>query len=560
MFSLNIRITKGNVMRKKVETQENFDMLPEENVGFIIDTENVEESDTAATEKDNKFFALLKSKKFIITSSIIVSVIALLAATWFVLSSLWRSGKLALPAFLADMGLFQGESFEYLDGITVNGIDISGLDIDKAKAKIEKEISNKKSYNITVAAGESSFVLGSEDVSYVLKDNGVLEQAKEYCVKVLKGEAKKEKRDFTVEIVLSEESKNKIVAKAKETFEKAPIDATFSGVSEGAPQFTDDENGYSVDETVLLDTVSKYLAAGNSDGTVNVVLTVVKANVTKEDLSEKIVLLASHSTTSSNTAAGNHNMKKAMDMCNGSIIKPGEIWSFNGCTGNSNIESDGWKKAVVYVGGRQDYGVGGGICQASTTIYNAALMANLGIVERHYHIWAAGYAKAGFDATIDYPGLDLQLQNNTEYPVYIECYMDGKKLVANIYGYHTDEYDEITLSSYVSERVEGEYYKVVTSRILWKNGEKVATHSLPLSKYSLKPKLWAGEDEEEEESSSSSSSSSSNSETSNSNSTSTSDSSNSSSDADSSTSESTSEDGAESESGSSNEVHDDTNS
>lgn len=514
-------------MRKKAKEQENYVELPEnDNSGFIIESddedvaENVAEyvkeseeqnvffaeepeEETASDKEEKKqikFVAFLKSKKFIIPASIVVGLAVILTSAWVVLSHLWRNGDMVMPQVLANTGLFQGEDFKFIDGITVNGVDISGLGMDKARDKVEKQLANNnKTYDITVVAGESSFKLTEEEIVYVLDGDNALKEAKAFCVGVMKGENKKEKRNFSSSSALGKESIEKIKSKAKENIHKEPVDSTFSGVSDGKAQFTDDQAGYTVDEQNLISELSKFLSAGNTKGELKVSVVTVPAKITKADLSEKIVLLASHSTTSSNTADGNQNMKKAMQMCNGSIIKPGETWSFNACTGNSNIESSGWKKAVVYIGGRQDYGVGGGICQASTTIYNAALMANLGITERHYHNWAAGYAKPGFDATIDYPALDLRLTNNTDYPIYLECYMQGKKLVANFYGFHTDNYDKITLSYWETDRVEGEYYKISSSRILWKDGKKVSTETLPISRYSLKKKLWAGEEEEKPE-------------------------------------------------------------
>jgi hypothetical protein len=158
----------------------------------------------------------------------------------------------------------------------------------KAKEKIEKEISNNSNtYNITVAAGESSFTLGNADISYELEGENVLDEAKEYCIAVLKGTAKKEKRDFSVTVVLSEASKEIIKAKAKATLCKAPVDATFSGVSEGKPQFTDEVAGYTVDEDALIASIAKMLGEGNYEGKVTANLITVKANITKADLSEK---------------------------------------------------------------------------------------------------------------------------------------------------------------------------------------------------------------------------------------------------------------------------------
>ena len=149
-------------------------------------------------------------------------------------------------------------------------------------------------------------------------------------------------------------------------------------------------------------------------------------------------LLASWETYSTNDANGNQNMKVSLKACNGSIIDPGETWSFNGCTGNSNDTSLGYASAGVIVDGDFTDGVGGGICQSSTTIYNAAVRSNLTIAERSPHTYPSVYAKSGFDAAIDYGNLDLKLKNDSKYQVFLACYMEGTTLHATFYGIKDD--------------------------------------------------------------------------------------------------------------------------
>lgn len=129
-----------------------------------------------------------------------------------------------------------------------------------------------------------------------------------------------------------------------------------------------------------------------------------------------------------------NNINTFEDFTDGYVMQPGEEFSFNTVVGK-RTEKNGFMKAPVYVssGSTEDYG--GGICQVSTTIYCAALYANLQITERHNHIYVIHYwPTAGCDATVDWGHLDLKIRNNKEYPIKINLSYNDKKLTATISG------------------------------------------------------------------------------------------------------------------------------
>ena len=96
---------------------------------------------------------------------------------------------------------------------------------------------------------------------------------------------------------------------------------------------------------------------------------------------------------------------------------------------------------------------GGGICQASTTLYGAVIRSDLEIVTRYNHLWPSTYVPIGLDATVDYPGLDFQFRNSTEYPIYIQAGMSGTKLTVTLYGYKDPSYDYIEVTSKKTETI-----------------------------------------------------------------------------------------------------------
>lgn len=115
------------------------------------------------------------------------------------------------------------------------------------------------------------------------------------------------------------------------------------------------------------------------------------------------------------------NVKKAAKRINGEVIGPNETFSFNETVGNSNLPEDGWKKAGVFIGGKLVDDYGGGICQVSSTLFNAAEEAGMVMVERHAHSRDISYVPKGRDATVAYGALDFKFANPYDYPVKIKA-------------------------------------------------------------------------------------------------------------------------------------------
>ena len=117
------------------------------------------------------------------------------------------------------------------------------------------------------------------------------------------------------------------------------------------------------------------------------------------------------------------NVKKACELLDGMILIPGQSFSFNEALGE-RTDVNGWLPATAYANGevRQEYG--GGICQVSSTLYNAVLYANLEIVERACHQFQVGYLPWGMDATVSWGWPDFKFRNDAEYPVKIHAWVD----------------------------------------------------------------------------------------------------------------------------------------
>lgn len=150
------------------------------------------------------------------------------------------------------------------------------------------------------------------------------------------------------------------------------------------------------------------------------------------------------------------NLRVAIDKINGVVVMPGEIFSYNKALGKRTAEA-GYKDAAGYAGGKVVQMIGGGICQISSTLYDAVVYANLEIVERHNHVFTTSYVGAGKDATVVYGSLDFQFKNNRQYPIKIVSSLQSGIATVNIYGIKEEtEYDveiSTTILNYIPYNV-----------------------------------------------------------------------------------------------------------
>ncbi len=143
-----------------------------------------------------------------------------------------------------------------------------------------------------------------------------------------------------------------------------------------------------------------------------------------------------------------NNISISAKKIDGTIIMPGETFSYNQVVGERTI-AEGYKEAGAYAGGRVVQDVGGGICQTSSTLYNAALYANLEIVDRSNHQFLTSYVSAGRDATVAWGAIDFQFKNNRTYPIKIEAVAENGVCTMSIFGIKEETEYEVVIQSVV---------------------------------------------------------------------------------------------------------------
>ncbi len=170
----------------------------------------------------------------------------------------------------------------------------------------------------------------------------------------------------------------------------------------------------------------------------------VTPRVTKVELMNTFTRVSDFSTQLTNDRNRNTNILLAARAVNGTVVMPGETFSFNQATGQRTVEK-GYQPAAAIAGGTTIDEVGGGVCQVSSTLFNAVAMANLAIVERSPHAWPSSYVDAGRDATVNWPDLDFKFRNDSAAPVFIVAYCENSTCAVEIYGAALDAGTSIEL-------------------------------------------------------------------------------------------------------------------
>lgn len=156
-------------------------------------------------------------------------------------------------------------------------------------------------------------------------------------------------------------------------------------------------------------------------------------------------------------------VRRAIDLIDGTLLSPGEVFSVNGAVGERTAVR-GFGKGHVFVDGKMQVQLGGGMCQVATTLFNAAMLADLGIVERHQHVRTIPYADPGRDATVYWGQKDFKFKNNTDAPVYVSYKTSRTHAIVSLYGRATPGKRVRLVSHYRrlgERRYTGSFYRVV---------------------------------------------------------------------------------------------------
>ena len=223
---------------------------------------------------------------------------------------------------------------------------------------------------------------------------------------------------------------------------KAPINASYS-----TNPYTIHKEQDGLDFAITMDEAKKLISQNQE--TYTIPLKAVKPKVTVKNLPQEAFpnLLATYTTTYS-TANSNRatNVYLSANAINNYILMPDEVFSYNNVVGKRTA-ARGYKEATVYVNGEVANGIGGGICQVSSTLYNSVLLTNLQVTDRSNHAFEPSYVPAGQDATVSWGAPDFKFKNNRNYPIKIVSTTGGGKITVSIYGLKTANDYEVKIRS-----------------------------------------------------------------------------------------------------------------
>jgi vancomycin resistance protein YoaR len=221
--------------------------------------------------------------------------------------------------------------------------------------------------------------------------------------------------------------------KLRKNIEHTPVDAGFA-VNPGGIDIIPDEPGLGIDVPA---TAKALLAAATSPTarTAELAVRATTAERTTADASAMGItgVVGSYYTTYGGIPSRLHNVALVAQLIDGALIAPGKTFSFNGTTGERTAEK-GFQEAPVIINGELQTGLGGGICQVSTTVFNAAYEAGLEIDERTNHALYISHYPLGRDATVNYPDQDLKFTNDTDHWLLLRTFVGSGSLTVNLYG------------------------------------------------------------------------------------------------------------------------------
>jgi vancomycin resistance protein YoaR len=222
--------------------------------------------------------------------------------------------------------------------------------------------------------------------------------------------------------------------KLRKTVEHAPVDARFEVTSGGEIRILPDKPGLGIDVPA---TAEALLAAAISPTarTATLAARTTAADRTAAEAQAMGItgVVGSYYTTYGGIASRLHNVALVAELIDGTLVAPGQTFSFNGTTGERTAEK-GFQEAPVIINGELQTGLGGGICQVSTTVFNAAYEAGLEIDERTNHALYISHYPLGRDATVNYPDLDLKFTNDTDHWLLVRTFVGSGSLTVNLYG------------------------------------------------------------------------------------------------------------------------------
>lgn len=348
------------------------------------------------------------------------------------------------------------------DGIFISGVEVSGMSMEEATQAVEAYVSDLETVAVTLKAADDNEVqVSAGELGLSWSNPEVLDEAMEIGMhgnvieryKIMK-DLQHENQIFDLEFDFDISAIDEVLRNKCAKFDQEAIDLSLKREN-GKFVIKEGQTGYRLDVETSIDTVYNYLVESWDENPCSIRLNVEvdepKGSV--EELAQVEDVLGTFTTSyKTSKQARSANVENGCKLIDGVTLYPGEEFSTLDVI-TPFTEANGYYPAASYLNGRVVDSLGGGICQVSTTLYNAVLKAELEVTERYNHSMIVTYVDPSADAAIaESAGKDFKFINTTDAPIYIEGILKDKQITFNIYGKETRRADRKV--SYISEVLE----------------------------------------------------------------------------------------------------------
>ena len=338
------------------------------------------------------------------------------------------------------------EDPNFYDGITINGVSVSG----KTKEEVKKQFAPDASQLIDVKfkVGDDLVPLKTDGLKLESNADEIIEEAYNYGrTSTQTGDAaiqdryatvnalKTEPKNFETTFTLGDVDIDALVHQTLDECNTELSEASIEGFDVEKLEFIikESSNGCTVDVDKAIADVKTEFSKSNYQVEIPVNAEIVKPETSSDDLKEILGLVSTTTSETTDNDNRNTNIRLVCEKLDGLVLQPGEKFNFNDYIGRRTSEG-GFKTAHgIYNGSMRDE-IGGGICQANTMLYQSVTKANLKVDERKNHSIPSTYVDKGTDATVTWYSPNFRFTNDSEYPIAIHAYYADQKVTVEIYG------------------------------------------------------------------------------------------------------------------------------
>lgn len=371
--------------------------------------------------------------------------------------------------------------------IYIEDINVEDLTTKQAEDKINEYYHPK---DINIRYNQKTWVINKDIIKLNYNVDKAVKLAKDYTrtednllnLRRIFDLAIKKQHKIKLKASYDEAKLSEVIESIKKEINKNEVNATVSISESSQIKTTESKDGLEVDISKLKEEIYEMIKEKDIKD-IYLPVKVIKPKINTSDVKSINAILGQYSTSFNDKSSRGNNIYTSGKSTSDIVIMPNETFSYNTATG-PRTWSNGYKSAKVIVGGKYVNGEGGGVCQVSTTIYNAALISNMEIVEVHNHTYPSRYAPKGKDAAVSYGYIDFKFKNPYSHPVYIKNIIKNGAITTKIYGC---DKDKKKLYIRTDEKHEEEKIYVNTYRVyLDNNNQKEREELVAKSIYKIK--------------------------------------------------------------------------